>query len=250
MNQSSLEQRRIADIFALLPPGLNSLLEIGSRNPYMTQLFAEHVEQMIALDLEKPAIEHPKITCMAGNLVKLPLPDKSVDVIVCTEVLEHIPPHQLAQACHELQRVSRNYLLIGVPYRQDLRLGRTRCQHCGRTNPPWGHVNVFNEHRLHRLLHPWACVRSTKVGKQYARTNRLSTWLMEQAGNPWGTYQQQESCIYCGKPINAPKEPLPYSARAYAKLAWSLNQLQRMLGKPRPIWLHTLWQRPMGEKTT
>jgi len=82
---------------------------------------------------------------------------RSVDFILCTEVLEHIPAATLPTVCPELERVSSGAILIGVPYEQDLRFGRTTCRsRGGRTHPD----------RLERLF-PRFGVRATSfVGQQ------------------------------------------------------------------------------------
>jgi hypothetical protein len=66
--------------------------------------------------------------------------DDFFDFVLCAEVLEHIPTASLSRACSELGRVSKHYVLIGVPYRQDIRVGRTTCWSCRKKNPPWGHI--------------------------------------------------------------------------------------------------------------
>lgn len=50
---------------------------------------------------------------VTGNVVQLPFPDHSLDLVVCMEVLEHL--EQPAQGLAELCRVSREWLLLSVP---------------------------------------------------------------------------------------------------------------------------------------
>jgi hypothetical protein len=108
--------------------------------------------------------------------------------------LEHIP--NVVQACREIERVAGHEVIIGVPYKQDTRLGRTTCRSCGGKNPPWGHVNPFDERRLARLFPGLSIKASSFVGSVRSETNPVSTMLMDMAGNPWGTYEQDEPCIY------------------------------------------------------
>ncbi len=180
--QSEREQARSADLLRLLPRGRKSVLDIGARDGYFSQLLTEHFEEVTALDLEKPAFEYPRVTTVAGDITKLQFPDSSFDCVFCAEVLEHIPA--LEQACRELARVARHEVVIGVPFRQDTRCGRTTCRQCGKSNPPWGHVNNFDEQKLRKLF-PELAVRATSfVGSNNEVTNPVSTMLMEMAGNP------------------------------------------------------------------
>ena len=137
-HQSPREAARVASLLAMVPPDTRTILDIGSRDGYITRLLAEQTRQVTALDLRKPEIHHPRIKCVEGNACQLPFPDDHFDLVFCAEVLEHIPEPALTQACAEIARVSRSAVLIGVPFEQDIRVGRTTCNSCQATNPPWG----------------------------------------------------------------------------------------------------------------
>ena len=160
------------------------MLDIGARDGYFSQLLTEYFDEVTALDLEKPDFSFPRVTTVAGDATNLQFADDSFDCVFCAEVLEHIP--DVAQACREIARVARHEILIGVPYKQDTRLGRTTCQSCGRKNPPWGHLNRFDERRLAKLFPGLSVEASSFVGSARSETNPLSTMLMDVAGNPWG----------------------------------------------------------------
>lgn len=239
---SAKERERITDLLRLMPRGRRSVLEIGARGGYFTELLLEHFAQVTALDLQKPAISHPRITPVQGDVTDLPLGDDSFDVVVCTEVLEHIPPARLEAACAEIQRVARYELVVGVPYRQDIRIGRTRCPHCGRRNSPWGHFNSFDQARLDGLMNRCRVRERNFMGSETERTNALSAWLMDAAGNPWGAYGPEERCAFCGTALSAPPQVAIWQ-KALAKAGLVLSQIQTRLASPRPIWLHTVFER-------
>lgn len=148
---SLVEQQRVDDLLAHLPCAKRMALDVGTRDGYIAVLLAERFDYVAALDLVKPTVVHPKVACVRASATALPFPDGAFDLVLCSEVLEHIPGPSLTQACRELVRVTASQLLIGVPYKQDLRCGRTLCQSCGHRNPPWSHVNSFDEDRLGTL---------------------------------------------------------------------------------------------------
>lgn len=56
---------------------------------------------------------YPKLTVKKGDVNKLPYKSNSFDLVICTEVLEHLDNPK--KAYRELLRVSRKYVLISVP---------------------------------------------------------------------------------------------------------------------------------------
>ena len=234
---SETERARTADLLRILPKGQASVLEIGARDGHFSRLLTEHFRQVTALDLEKPGFEFPGVVTVAGDVTQLNFPDASFDCVFCTEVLEHIP--DLRQACVELMRVARRAIVIGVPYRQDTRIGRTTCPSCGRINPPWGHVNSFDENRLIKLFPGWRVASKSFVSVNRQRTNPLSTWLMDLGGNPWGTYDQDEHCS-CGARLTAPKHR-SFVRRCCSAAAVYLNRMQSPLTRPHGNWIHIVF---------
>ncbi len=236
------EQTRTADILRLTPEGLSSALDIGARDGHFSLLLTERFEEVTALDLETPTISHPNVKCVKGNAAALHFQDGCFDFVLCAEVLEHIPSPMLEAACAELARVTSGYLLVGVPYKQDIRVGRTTCRKCGGKNPPWGHVNSFDETRLQNLFPNLIPVQTSFVGSNHDRTNWLSTILMDLAGNPWGTYAQEESCVHCGEHLSPPPKR-NIAQKICTRLGYLVRKTSEKLTSPRPAWIHVLMLR-------
>ncbi len=235
------ERTRTADLLRLVPRGRATVLDIGARDGHFSRLLTGYFDAVTALDLVKPGFSYPRVSCVAGDATRLEFPDRSFDCVFCTEVLEHIPP--LETACREIARVARHEIVIGVPYRQDTRAGRTTCRSCGKTNPPWGHVNEFDEDRLRRLFPGLRVAETSFVGTSEGGTNALSAFLMDLGGNPWGTYEQHEACIHCGATLTPPPEPRPLGQKIFAAAAERINRLQRRLEKPHANWIHVVFSK-------
>lgn len=228
---------RVADLLDLLGTG-RRVLDIGARDGHIARQLVGRFDEVVALDLERPPIEAPGVAPVQGDVTALAFPDGYFDAVLCAEVLEHLPSALLSQACREIARVTRGIAVIGVPYRQDIRLGRTVCAKCGRRNPPWGHVNSFDRESLRRLFPAelsWDTDHS--VGTHREVTNACSVFLMDLAGNPWGTYQQEESCVYCGAVLVQPNRQSLVS-RLLAGVAFRITRVQQHFAAPRPRWLH------------
>jgi SAM-dependent methyltransferase len=239
---SELEQARTEDLLRVLPKGLNTVLDIGAREGFFSKILMRHFTSVTALDLEKPAFDFPGVVTVAGDVTKLDFPDNAFDCIFCTEVLEHIP--DLGKACREIIRVARHEIVIGVPFMQDIRIGRTTCGRCGRVSPPWGHVNSFDERRLLELFADCKLISKSFVGTTKEASNPLSTALMDMAGNPWGAYDEDIHCLYCGASLCAPKAGRTLGSRICSALAHRVNQVQALWTRPHGNWIHMVFSKP------
>lgn len=234
---SHREKGRIDDLFELIPRQGRRALDIGARDGYLSKLLAERFDHVVALDLERPVIDDPRIEPVKGDATALAFDGGSFDAVICAEVLEHIPSPSLEQACREITRVARSAVIIGVPYKQDIRSARTTCSACGGRNPPWGHVNTFDEKRLEALFPRLSVRELSYVGSTRDRTNVVSAALLDFAGNPYGTYDQEEPCIHCGKPIGSPGERSTTQKFA-TRAALLLNRAQQVFAGERANWIH------------
>lgn len=100
----------------------NSILDVGAGSGMITRRIKEtrpniHIS---ACDFSKPALDWlrkkiPLNEVFFCDLVKgIPKDDKSYDIIVCSEVIEHMEEPEKAIA--ELVRVARKKVIITVPY--------------------------------------------------------------------------------------------------------------------------------------
>ena len=67
--------RRLAPVVRLAPAKLNLTLAVVGRRP---DGFHDIHSVMVALDLVEPKLEHPRIRCVAGNVVQLDFPANSI----------------------------------------------------------------------------------------------------------------------------------------------------------------------------
>ena len=220
--------------------GYHTVLDAGAREGYYSIHLTELFDSVTALDLIKPKVQHQRISCVAGDLTKLSYPDETFDVVLCSEVLEHIPAVEKAVA--EIKRVARHAILIGVPYKQDIRIGRTTCVKCGKVNPPWGHVNTFDENRLEKMFQPFRIVKQVLTGVNAERTNALAAWLSDLGRNPYGIYGVDEPCVHCGFNLdNRPSRSFLHKVCGAA--GFHLMKAQSALSKPHANWIHVLFER-------
>ncbi len=234
---SAAEQTRAAALMRLVPTGRVSVLDVGARDGFFSRLLTAHFRTVVALDIIKPDFAYPRVVPLAGDITCLPFADRSFDCVFCAEVFEHV--RDVERAAKEVVRVARHEIILGVPFKQDLRVGRTTCARCGCISPPWGHLHTFDEKRIAKLLEGCAIVEQSLLGSTTGWTNVVSTWLMDRAGNPWGAYNAAEPCVHCGSDLQPPQNR-SLLRRGCGRLALIGNALQRPLVRSRPNWMHVV----------
>lgn len=102
------------------PLKAKAVLDVGCGEGFtLARLRDEKIGKILeGVDVVKEALRvskklHPDISCKTGNIYRLKYKDNSFDIVICTEVLEHLqnPLH----AFRELLRVSKKYILVSVP---------------------------------------------------------------------------------------------------------------------------------------
>ena len=90
-----------------------SILEIGA-GPHGLGCCLPY--RFVGVDVSYPSPPVETQTAIKASALRLPFPDRSFDVVLGIEVLEHIPPDIRANIITELCRVSRDLVYLTHPY--------------------------------------------------------------------------------------------------------------------------------------
>src|SRR5262249_5219874 len=127
-----------------------------------------------------------------------PFADRSFDLGLCCEVMEHLPDAVLAGTAAELVRVADRHLVVSVPYRQDLLRGRLKCSSCGTVFNQWGHLRSFDLPSLDRLFPGWTRGETRFQGVRPPYWNPLVVRLRQEVGGRWAEPTPGNRCPRCG----------------------------------------------------
>ena len=113
-----------------------------------------------SLDPIAGSIEHLRSTLAMGERAQvgysqqIPFPDAAFDVVILSEVLEHLDAAVLAATLGEVERVLKvgGRFLGTVPAEEELANSRCVCPSCGEVFHRWGHVRSFDRQALTELL--------------------------------------------------------------------------------------------------
>jgi len=98
---------QINEVLILRP---SSVLEVGLGNGFLSDYLRKIEVNLTTLDIDETL--NPDVL---GSVLKLPFENQEFDVIVCYQVLEHLPYDVVPIALGEMRRVSRRNVIISLP---------------------------------------------------------------------------------------------------------------------------------------
>lgn len=163
-----LNGRIIDSISQMMVGGQSRVLDAGCGEGYISRLVAtafpnaditglEYTSEAIAIAEEMSQGIH----YVQGDIMEMPFSDSTFDVVICTEVLEHLDCPE--EALHELHRVSRGWVLITVPHEPWFCLGNMLVlKNLSRLGNPVDHIN----HWTYSGFKKWICSKGGLSAKK------------------------------------------------------------------------------------
>jgi ubiquinone/menaquinone biosynthesis C-methylase UbiE len=132
------------------------ILDVGCSDGYLSKLYSKEKCRIFGLDF---SFEYLKIAAdkskdsgfIQGDILELPLRDKSIDILVCSEVLEHMA--DVPAALNKIKRVTKRVFVSTVPILpQSLDFIRLKTQKEKIFMPGKGHFRNFQVRSYLELL--------------------------------------------------------------------------------------------------
>jgi len=145
-----IEELRYRMLLSKVPIKSKKVLDIGCGNGELISMLAEEGHVCVALDLSENRLSKFKdratnlgVAQVQGDVINIPLRNSSIDIIMCSEVLEHIKDYE--KVLKEMNRVLRPHgkIIVSVPYKEELM--EMVCPHCGKRFVPHGHLHSFDK---------------------------------------------------------------------------------------------------------
>lgn len=150
--------RRRAELIAdfINGHGNEHVLDIGCGEGVQLEVLENRgFHKLIGIDIAllrvKRAYKRAPISAnAAGSAITLPFPKNYFDVVVCSEVIEHLP--DVNAALSEMRRVVKpgGRIILSTPYDENIHY--SVCIHCGKLTPNGGHLHSFEENGIKDLL--------------------------------------------------------------------------------------------------
>jgi SAM-dependent methyltransferase len=171
MLQDEANIRRFELTASYVPGDVKTLADIGCGNG----VFLNYLKQvrgsleLLGVDRSAAALEFVAVNKMQGDVSSFGLPDRSYDCVSCLEVIEHLPRPVFDKSLEELTRVARKYLIVSVPYNENLEEGANQCPKCRTIFNLDLHLRSFRDDDMRSLFdkYKFKCVRIDKFGESH-----------------------------------------------------------------------------------
>jgi len=172
---------RLAFLCKQLCPGTR-VLNIGIGNGYLEAEASRKGVQVYSLDPSERAVRDLRerlnlgARAQVGYSQQMPFDQATFDVVVASEVLEHLDNETLARSLGEIQRVLvPGGLFLGtVPARENLSEQTIVCPCCASRFHRWGHHQSFTCDRMQHMLGERFHVES--VSQRYFAPWKILNW--------------------------------------------------------------------------
>ena len=235
---SEWELGRIKEIIGTIPAEVKTVLDVGCGDG---RILRELSQKYVAVGADYAA----NSVCEAGPRAirsssgALPFQDQSFDVVLCSEVLEHLPTDVLHATLSEIERVAKGYVLLSVPYREKLRLLFLWCPACGHEFHIWGHLRSFTKSHMKNIFSNFTMQQWIGHGRRAGYRSSLVNYINQRFGGRWEDADPTTMCPECGN-TSFPRTPRNVITVICGALNWLTS---RMIQFPNNFWAIVLYVR-------
>lgn len=165
-----------------ISPGAR-VLNIGVGRGGLENILIQYGIEVSCLDPSENSINKIRQLLDLGDRAKvgfsqaIPFDSNEFDVVIMSEVLEHLSDEVIVGTFSEVARVlkSGGKYFGTVPANENLHINQVMCPHCGLPFHRWGHIQTFDCPRLSELLgERFAEIR---ISRHYFVNFRTLNWL-------------------------------------------------------------------------
>lgn len=155
--------RRSEAILGLIPKGVRSVLDAGCGDGKVSNAVVDKGLRVVGVDISGKALTHFRGHAVVADLGHLPFLDHTFDLVICSEVLEHLPRDIFYRAKDEIGRTARDFVIVSTPNREYLPASSVRCGRCGHVYHRAWHLRTFDRASHRALLAGFALVKTVEI---------------------------------------------------------------------------------------
>ena len=235
-------------ILRSIPGDVVTVLDVGCGDGAITNALVGRFK-VTAVDRSSEALRFlsPEVHAIQADARSIGLPDRYADLVITSEMIEHISPRLLPAVTRELERLTASYLLISVPNREDLRQRRTWCSCCGKEFHIYLHFHNFDLRKLRKLFPDWTLIRTFTCGALETPTIRWISLLRNVIVRSFFFGIAVDTmCPRCGAKIRRQRLNNVQKMLSVALTMAERISLHVVYPRPYPDWLVVLFKRNCG----
>lgn len=227
-------EERSPTTLTMIPREVSSVLDVGCGDGTLLASLDPDLRK-VGVDISYTALSLAtsahRVLASSGTL---PFCDNEFDLVLSTEVLEHLPAGLFEASCSEIQRLAKRYVLISVPFHEDLARKQARCPCCGHIYHIHWHLRSFDLPGL-RDIFPSHQLKEYRLSRSLELT--YPSWLLgirRKYGHRW-EWDKNALCPLCGHKGGYPPR--------HSIISVSTSLAASLVGKRHPKWIVVLYEK-------
>jgi SAM-dependent methyltransferase len=217
----------------MIPADTRRLLDLGCGNGLISQSLRER-HAVVGLDWSLPALGFAQGERVCASAARLPLKPGVFDLVLCSELLEHLSEDDLRDTLREMTNLRAAHLLISVPNRENTHINEVKCPACRLIFNASHHQRSFTPESLSALFPGYRAVETRVDGMPVRDYPRALLRLRQRTGGRWFQVPDARTvfCPQCGN--------RSFPRRPHNPLTFACDGLNRLVSRRHPYWLYML----------
>jgi len=231
---------KISKVFETIPDDVTSIIDVGCGNGAITNELGKKYK-VLGVDRSANALVYVKTDKLQASADNIPLPDASFDMVLSSEMLEHLDDETLLKTIAEIKRLSKKYIFITVPNSENLNKFLIHCPKCGKNYNQSYHLHSFSLRKLRDLFPGYKVEKTFYYGAPVRRYNNVLAKLKMRICPPssWVPYfakktkNEKTMCPFC-------EHDFVYNYK-FNFFAFTIDVVNLVISRKVPYWLFILF---------
>lgn len=136
------ESKRLHFTLRQIPDDASTILDVGCGSGALSNKIKKKFS--VGADRSLSALRLVTVPRLQSDIANIPFDCNAFDMVISSEVIEHIPLPMFKQSLVELARVARSYILISVPYKEEIESRQVTCPACKCHFHKYFHMRSFD----------------------------------------------------------------------------------------------------------
>ena len=166
--KANLAEKLIEKIIVIkknIPKDVFTIIDIGCGNGIISNSLNDEFN-IYAVDRSRNALQYVKTKKILSSADNLGISSNTFDLVLSSEMLEHLAEDIFIRAINELKRISKKYIFITVPNDENIRKKLAKCPSCDMIFNTVYHLRRINLDLIKSLFPEYHVIKSFTFGNK------------------------------------------------------------------------------------